>query len=315
MSIRYCSRSVLDFTSWFFAIVPSLSYNEASGDHLNTARKRNSRRILPVSPLGEAIYPILAKRVGLTNPLVTYDELVKSLPPLDPPYNDITRNDKRLSRALGEVGRACHDHGLPTVTALVIRSMEQSPGLGYYRMFHQETGDDPVRQREAWEKELGRLKTAKYPSLLEKGSPAEAHDTSDDHHKSHLLGTLRIADDAQKPTTVFTGHITCPHCSRSIDIEIDRNPKAVLAKQPAFVINEIGTSSRGKPLGHLFIGTILTSPVLYYGAVNHCGHEQRITLFFNRALRNRSDHHLTINESTSGQPDASSANDGGFSLS
>ena len=268
-----------------------------------------------MSPLGEAIYPILAKRVGLKNPLLTYDKLVKSLPPLDPPDNDITRNDDRLFRALGEVGRACHDHGLPTLTALVIRSIEQSPGLGYYHMFHPETGNDPVRQREAWEQELERLKTADYPPTLEKGSQAEKHDGSEDHHKSHSLGTLRIADDAQKPTTVFTGHITCPHCSRSIDIEIDRNPKAVLAKQPAFVITEIGTPSRGKPLGHLFIGSILTSPVLYYGAVNHCGHEQRITLFFNRALRDRSDHHLTITESTSGQPDASSASDEGFSLS
>ncbi len=48
-----------------------------------------------MSPLAEAIYPILAKRVGLKNPLITYDRLVKSLPPLDPPDNDITRNDER----------------------------------------------------------------------------------------------------------------------------------------------------------------------------------------------------------------------------
>ncbi len=268
-----------------------------------------------MSPLGEAIYPILAKRVGLKNPLITYDKLVKSLPPLAPPDNDITRNDERLFRALGEVGQACHDHGLPTLTALVIRSKEQSPGSGYYHQFHPETGNDPVRQREAWEKELGRLKTAKYPSLLEKGSPVMPHESSEDHQKSRLLGTLRISDDAQKPTTVFTGHITCPHCSRSIDIEVDRNPKAVSAKQPAFVITETRTTSRDKSLGHLFIGTILSSPVLYYGSIKHCGHEQRITLFFNRALRDRSDHHLTITESTSGHPEASSASDEGFSLS
>ena len=139
--------------------------------------------------------------------------------------------------------------------------------------------------------------------------------TSDDHQRSGALGILRIADDAQKPTTVFTGSVTCPHCSTSIDIEVDRNPKAVSAKQPAFVINETGTTSRGKSVGYLFIGTILSSPVLYYGSVNHCGHEQRITLFFNRALRDRSDHHLTIMKSTSGQPDSSSGDDDGFSLS
>jgi len=59
-----------------------------------------------------------------------------------------------------------------------------------------------------------------------------------------------------------------------------------------FVIIETGTTTGDKSLGHLFIGTILTSPVLYYGSINHCGPEQRITLFFNRALRDRSDHHL-----------------------
>ncbi len=268
-----------------------------------------------MSPLGEAIYPILSQRVGLKNPLITYDKLVKSLPPLDPPDNDITRNDERLFRALGEVGHACHDHGLPTLTALVIRSIEQSPGSGYYHQFHPETGNDPVRQREAWEQELERLKTANYPPILEKGSPAMPQESSDDHQKSRQLGILRIADDAQKPTTVFTGHMTCPHCSTSIDIEVDRNPKAVSAKQPPFVINETGTPSRGRPIGHLFIGSILTSPALYLGSINHCGHEQRITLFFNRQLRDRSDHHLAINETTSGQPDASSGGDEGFSLS
>ena len=197
-----------------------------------------------MSPLAEAIYPILAKRVGLKNPLITYDKLVKSLPPLDPPYNDITRNDERLSRALGEVGRACHDHGLPTVTALVIRSIEQSPGSGYYHMFHPETGNDPVRQREAWEQEL-ESKTAKYPPILEKGSPAMPHESSDDHQKSRLLGILRIAADAQTSTTVFSGNMTCPHCSKSIEIEVERNPKAVSAKQPAFVINETAKGDTG----------------------------------------------------------------------
>jgi hypothetical protein len=54
-----------------------------------------------------------------------------------------------LFEALGEVGGACRDHGLPTLTALVIRSAEQSPGWGYYHMFHPEAGDDLVKQRDA----------------------------------------------------------------------------------------------------------------------------------------------------------------------
>jgi len=87
----------------------------------------------------------------------------------------------------------------------------------------------------------------------------------------------------------------------SVEVEVQRNPKAVLAKQPAFVIIEAGTPSRDKSIGHLFIGTQLKSPVLYYGSLNHCGPTQRIKLFYNRALRDRSDHHLTIMKSISGQ--------------
>jgi hypothetical protein len=152
-----------------------------------------------MSRLGAAIYSILAQRVGLKNPLITYHTLVKSLPPLDPPDNDITRNDERLFRALGEVGRACQDHGLPTLTALVIRSKEQSPGSGYYHEFHPETGNDPLRQQEAWEQDLSRLTTTKYPPILEKASPAMPHETADGHQGSGLLGILRIADDELSP--------------------------------------------------------------------------------------------------------------------
>jgi len=99
-----------------------------------------------MSPLGEAIYHVLAQRVGLENPLISYYELHKKLPPLDPPYDNITWNDERLFQALGEVGRACRDHGLPTLTGLVIRSMEQSPGSGGTERevgvsFEQEDGD------------------------------------------------------------------------------------------------------------------------------------------------------------------------------
>jgi len=269
---------------------------------------------VPMSPLGEAIYSILARCVGLNNPLVTYDRLARSVRALGPPHNDITRNDPRLFQALGEVGRACYDHGLPTLTALVIRSKEQSPGSGYYHEFHSETGNDALRRQEAWEQELSRLKRAKYPPILEKRSPATPHETADDHQGSGLVGILRIVDDEQKRTIIFSGHITCPHCSKSIDIEVERNPKAVLAKQPAFVVNETGKTSRDKSLGQLFIGTILSSPVLYYGSVNRCGREQRIKLFFNRALRDRSDHHLTIMQSTSGEPEASSGGDAAVGL-
>ena len=47
----------------------------------------------------------------------------------------------------------------------------------------------------------------------------------------------------------------------------------------ADVITRDRDTSVDKSLGHLFIGTILTFPVLYYGSINHWGPEQRITLF------------------------------------
>jgi hypothetical protein len=94
-----------------------------------------------MSPLAEAIYQVLIQRVSLRKPVITYNQLVKSLPTLDSPYENLTHNDDRLFRALGELGRACREEGLPTVTALVIRSMEKTPGSGYYQMFHPETGN------------------------------------------------------------------------------------------------------------------------------------------------------------------------------
>jgi hypothetical protein len=139
-------------------------------------------------------------------------------------------------------------------------------------------------------------------------SESKGRKPSVDSRSPGALGSLRIADDAHEPTTLFIGHVVCPHCSTSIDIEIERNPSAVSAKQPAFMINKAGRTPGDRSIGQLFIGTILTSPVLYYGSITHCGAEQRISVFFNRALRNSADHHLTIMRSTSGNAGTSSAN-------
>jgi hypothetical protein len=84
-------------------------------------------------------------------------------------------------------------------------------------------------------------------------------------------------------------------------VGVERNPKAISDKQPAFVIREKQGDRARRPLGHLFIGTILTSPVLYFGTLQHCGNDQWLSLFFNRGLRVGSDHHLAIMRSTSSQ--------------
>jgi hypothetical protein len=145
------------------------------------------------------------------------------------------------------------------------------------------------------------------PQIPEQRSPSKSGETPDDRRGSRALGDLRIANNAHKSTTVFVGHIACSRCSSPIEIEVERNPNAVLSKHPPFVINMVGPTSVERPIGHLFVGTILTSPVLYYGSMNHCGADQRIRVFFNRSLRDRADHHLTIMSSTSVSPESSSA--------
>jgi hypothetical protein len=113
------------------------------------------------------------------------------------------------------------------------------------------------------------------------------------------VGTLRIAGGQSGTGVVFHGQVSCPHCRRSLEVEVSRNPKAISDKQPAFLIKEAGNSGNPAGIGHLFLGTILTSPVLYYGALNHCGPEQRVSVFYNRALRDPMDAHLLILKSTS----------------
>ena len=158
--------------------------------------------------------------------------------------------------------------------------------------------------------ELATSRTWNVPRNPEQAETS-ALETTEDHREPYALGFLRIADVPHKPTTVFAGKLLCAQCSASIEIEVERNPNAVSAKQPAFVIRVSGATPNDKPIGQLFIGTILSSPILYYGSVNHCGHEQRITLFFNRALRDRSDHHMTIMKSNSGPSDTSSGDNRG----
>ena len=267
-----------------------------------------------MSPLSEAIYQILADRAGQHEPLITYTQLVKELPPLSPPYDQITRDDKRLFRALGEVGNFCLDHGLPSLTALVIRSIEKTPGKGYFQMFHPGVGDDPDRQQQVWEHELEKVKSADYSKNAHQSQPAKPTDSLEDRRRSNQVGVLRIADSKSKPTTIFTGQITCLSCSKAIEIEVERNPMAFSDKQPSFVILESGSSSHGSSIGHMFVGTILSSPILYYGSLNHCNTDQRVVVFFNRGLRDRSDHHLSIVKSAHSDRDALPEKEASFKL-
>jgi hypothetical protein len=251
-----------------------------------------------MSPLAEAIYQVLVKRVKLKTPVITYSALVQALPPLDPPDDGVTASDKRLSYALGELGVACRDQGLAILSALVIRSADKAPGAGYYGMFHPKIGDDPIRRQEAWSHDLEQVRNCNFPQVLSRPSSDRQPELTSDDHKPRRLGTLRIAEESPKSRAVFTGQLRCPSCSKSIAVEIQRNPNALTDKQPAFiVVGPEGTSS--DELGHVFVGSILTSPVLYYGAFKHCQKDHWISIFFNRALRDRSDDHFAILQSTS----------------
>ncbi len=244
-----------------------------------------------MSPLADAIYEILAGRANLRQSPITYWELTKAL---QTPHDGIAPNDPELSAALGEVGAACRELGLPTLTAQVVRGADRAPGGGYYHVFHPDAGNDPARRHEAWERELKGVRTTDYPSSSGQLSQATPLESSGDYHGPRQLGTLRIADGSQEPSTVFVGHVSCPLCSTSFEIKVLRNPNILTEKQPTFVIQPAKGNPGGEQLGCLFVGSILSSPVMYFGSIKHCDHEQRMSVFFNRALRDRSDHHLVI---------------------
>lgn len=252
-----------------------------------------------MSPLAEAIYDILASRTALDHPCITYTELAKQLTPLNPTFDDLTRNDPRLFDALGEVGTACRESGRPTLTALVVRAAEKTPGGRYFSLFHPEAGDDPANRTKAWENELVKIRSTKYPlgvRDLSKATQAESRSESapatDLPGKSQSVGRLRVAENTARAGVVFEGEVTCRRCSQTIRVDVERNASALVPTLPAFLLRV--ASGTGEPMGHLFIGTRLSSPVLYFGALEHCGDEQRIVIFYNRALRDRSDHHLDI---------------------
>jgi hypothetical protein len=107
------------------------------------------------------------------------------------------------------------------------------------------------------------------------------------------LGTLRF--EASGDThRVMAGTLRCPKCAGRVEVVLRRNPNAVTEKQPAFLFFDARQAEDVQQLGHLFVGTKPKSPVLYFGAINHCGVEQRVVVFFNRAFRVSTDPHFLL---------------------
>jgi hypothetical protein len=126
---------------------------------------------MSVSPLAERVYQTLLRRLRLSNPLISYGDLVRALGPLPPPNNDLQPNDERLFEALEEIARKCQSHAppLPVLTALVVRRNPDgtlgTPGAGHFALVVPHVGDEAARIR-MWRAELTHVVACSYPQEL-----------------------------------------------------------------------------------------------------------------------------------------------------
>jgi hypothetical protein len=97
------------------------------------------------------------------------------------------------------------------------------------------------------------------------------------------------------------GMLRCPSCKKTINVVVKRNPDALTDKRPRFLLFEGSSPGESLQVGHLFVGKILKSPVLYIGAVQHCGDQQRVVGFFNRSFSTAIDPHLVLVPHAAGQ--------------
>ncbi len=107
------------------------------------------------------------------------------------------------------------------------------------------------------------------------------------------LGLLWFEGQNKDPTVFMNGTVQCQSCQRLIPVVLRRNPAAVDRKRPWFFLFDANEVNNSRQLGHLFVGAN-TGPVLYYGGLHHCGTEQRVAVFFNRALLKSTDPQLKI---------------------
>lgn len=84
---------------------------------------------------------------------------------------------------------------------------------------------------------------------------------------------------------------------------VKRNPDALTDKRPRFLLFEGSRAGEASQVGHLFVGKLLKSPVLYFGAVQHCGDEQRVVVFYNRTFNSAVDPHLVVVPHVAGPKD------------
>jgi hypothetical protein len=85
-----------------------------------------------MSPLAEAIYEILRRRVPQPEPRLSYAELADQIRDTAAEFEEIHHRHRKLYLALGEVGAECRRLDLPPLPALVVRADTRRPGEAYY---------------------------------------------------------------------------------------------------------------------------------------------------------------------------------------
>jgi hypothetical protein len=93
---------------------------------------------------------------------------------------------------------------------------------------------------------------------------------------------------------IMRGALRCARCKKTVNMVVKRNPDALTDKRPRFLLFSGSGAAESLQVGHLFVGKILKSPVLYFGALKHCGDEQRVVVFFNRSFSTAIDPHLVV---------------------
>ncbi len=116
-----------------------------------------------MSPLATEIYKLLLRALRANHASITYGELAARLARK---HSTHPRSPK-LHAALGEVTRACREHDLPCLPAIVWASATLRPSDGYYKVAHPLSRSDKSA-RAAWEREHARVlsEASRFPASL-----------------------------------------------------------------------------------------------------------------------------------------------------
>nr|HEX4314749.1 hypothetical protein [Kofleriaceae bacterium] len=116
-----------------------------------------------MTPLANAIYKLLVRRLRAGALSITYGDLSAALPARVATH----QRSRNLHGALCEVSRACHARQLPRLPAMVWRADRKRPGPIYFGEAHPRLRSVEA-QRAAWELEHAAVvaAAARYPAAL-----------------------------------------------------------------------------------------------------------------------------------------------------